>query len=188
MLEEDFARFDSHGDGFVDLFAVTKALPHRLKASKVGPLSVPHTHTQAYTPLQLGGRQRKPVRRLGQEPSSCLPANAKRLQRHSDAATQRRPAARCRGLARPLVTVQVVLWRMLLLTPATQVDILQRLFPLVRQVDRDGSMTLSFFEFCYLAFKMSLGGGYKDMCADSRDAGFVKRHMLVIGRALRVRA
>ena len=70
------------------------------------------------------------------------------------------------------------------LTTCKQVDILQRLFPLVRQVDRDGSLTLSFFEYCYLAFKMSLGGGYKDMCADSRDAGFVKRHMLVIGAAI----
>jgi hypothetical protein len=48
-------------------------------------------------------------------------------------------------------------------------------------VDRDNSLTLSFFEYCYLAFKMSLGGSYKDMCGDSRDAGFVKRHMLVIG-------
>ena len=52
VLEEDFQRFDSAGDGFVDLFAVTRALPHRLKASKVRPSGPPrHSHTRTSAAL-----------------------------------------------------------------------------------------------------------------------------------------
>ena len=58
----------------------------------------------------------------------------------------------------------------------------QRFLPLARQVDGDGSRTLSFFDYTYLAYKMSLGGGYTELCAcaSSDKRALVKRVMLSI--------
>jgi len=98
FLEKDFNKFDTHGDGYIDIFDVSKVVPSRPKPSKV--------------------------------------------------------------------------------------DCFQRFFPLVREVDRDGAKTLSFFEFAYVAYKMSLSGGYKDINKESVSPGGIKRIMLVIASYL----